>query len=64
MNEPMSRETQGVEQVVGKGQESPLPLLRVYLFGEFELAWQVPSDVGEAVWESRTSARALFKLLL
>src|SRR5947209_6180314 len=60
----MSRETQGVEQAVGKGQESPLPLLRVSLFGEFELAWQVPSGMGEAAWESRTSARALFKLLL
>src|SRR5438132_5761880 len=60
----MSRETQGVEQAVGKGQESPLPLLRVYLFGECELAWQVPSGMGEAAWDSRTSARALFKLLL
>src|SRR6266487_231106 len=60
----MSRETESVEQAVGKGQEAPLPLLRVYLFGEFQLAWQVPSDMEEAAWDSRTSARALFKLLL
>ena len=64
MNEPMSRETESVEQAVGKGQAASLPLLRVSLFGEFELAWQVPSGMGEAAWESRTSARALFKLLL
>ncbi|MFL5624861.1 MAG: BTAD domain-containing putative transcriptional regulator [Ktedonobacteraceae bacterium] len=45
-------------------QEASTPLLRVYLFGEFQLIWQVPSCMEEAVWDSRTSARALFKLLL
>src|SRR5438270_10759409 len=60
----MTGEAESVEQAVGKGQEAPLPLLRVYLFGEFQLAWQVLSDMEEAAWDSRTSARALFKLLL
>jgi len=60
----MTGEAESVEQAVGKGQEAPLPLLRVYLFGEFQLAWQVPSGMVEAAWDSRTSARALFKLLL
>ena len=64
MNEPMTGEAESVEQALGKGQEAPLPLLRVYLFGEFQLAWQVLSDMEEAAWDSRTSARTLFKLLL
>src|SRR5690242_7343632 len=50
--------------IIGKMQEKPAPLLRVYTFGPFELAWQaLPQTVG-AIWESRTSARSLFKLLL
>src|SRR6266478_7475953 len=40
------------------------PLLRVYTFGDFRLAWQVPPLTTEDVWKSRTSARTLFKLLL
>src|SRR5712691_2036053 len=60
----MTGETESLEQAVGKEQEAPPPLLRVYLFGEFQLAWQVPSGMEEAAWDGRTSARALFKLLL
>jgi DNA-binding SARP family transcriptional activator len=45
-------------------QEGPVPLLRVYTFGAFELAWHAVPETAEAVWESRTSARSLFKLLL
>lgn len=45
-------------------QEGPTPLLRVYTFGAFELVWHAAPCTAEAVWESRTSARALFKLLL
>src|SRR6266487_2575673 len=40
------------------------PLLRVYTFGAFHLAWQVPSCTTEDLWKNRTSARTLFKLLL
>ena len=45
-------------------QEASIPLLRVSTFGTFGLAWQVAPLTAEAVWESRTSARTLFKLLL
>ncbi len=45
-------------------QEASIPLLRVSTFGTFRLAWQVAPLTAEAVWESRTSARTLFKLLL
>ena len=57
MNEPMTGEAESVEQAVGKGQEAPLPLLRVYLFGEFQLAWQVPSGMVEAAWDIRRKRR-------
>jgi DNA-binding SARP family transcriptional activator len=45
-------------------QEASIPLLRVSTFGTFRLAWQVAPLTEEAAWESRTSARTLFKLLL
>src|SRR5260221_1491059 len=45
-------------------QASSTPLLRVYTFGTFQLAWQVAPLTEAAAWDSRTSARALFKLLL
>ena len=45
-------------------QEGPTPLLRVYTFGAFEMVWHAAPCTAEAVWDSRTSARALFKLLL
>ena len=45
-------------------QEGPTPLLRVYTFGAFELVWHATPCTAETVWDSRTSARALFKLLL
>ena len=45
-------------------QEELTPLLRVYTFGAFELVWQVAPLTEAPLWESRTSARALFKLLL
>ncbi|HZU70138.1 MAG TPA: BTAD domain-containing putative transcriptional regulator [Ktedonobacteraceae bacterium] len=44
--------------------EGPKPLLRVYTFGAFELVWHATPSTAEALWESRTSARTLFKLLL
>src|SRR6185312_7023879 len=45
-------------------QEAQAPLLRVYLFGEFQFTWQVPPALQESLWDSRTSARALLKLLV
>jgi DNA-binding SARP family transcriptional activator len=45
-------------------QGEPAPLLRVYTFGTFELVWHAAPCTAETVWESRTSARTLFKLLL
>ena len=44
--------------------EEQRPLLHVYLFGSFQLHWHVPSLTSESAWDSRTSARSLFKLLL
>lgn len=41
-----------------------MPLLRVYTFGAFELAWNAAPWTSATLWDSRTSARALFKLLL
>ncbi|WP_201375431.1 BTAD domain-containing putative transcriptional regulator [Ktedonobacter robiniae] len=43
--------------------EEENPLLRVFLFGPFRVEWLTPSQDSHA-WESRTSARSLFKLLL
>ncbi|GHO77190.1 hypothetical protein KSD_49610 [Ktedonobacter sp. SOSP1-85] len=43
--------------------EESSPLLRVFLLGPFRAEWLTPSQDPHA-WESRTSARSLFKLLL
>jgi DNA-binding SARP family transcriptional activator len=40
------------------------PYLRVSLIGDFRVTWQVPSAGEKDAWQSRTSARSLFKLLL
>ena len=41
-----------------------LPRARVSLFGEFQLVWRIPPLTTEALWDGRTSARTLLKLLL
>jgi len=51
-------------ETANAGQEAQQPLLRVFLFGEFRLVWQVTPFTQDALWNSRTSARTLFKLLL
>src|SRR5437588_11012876 len=61
MREPLANRVEGT---TCSEQESQFPLLRVYTFGEFTLKWQVPSAGDEDAWNSRTSARALFLLLL
>jgi DNA-binding SARP family transcriptional activator len=40
------------------------PLLRVFLLGTFRLEWLVASSGQEDAWKHRTSARALFLLLV
>ncbi len=52
------------ERFPGIQQEGQTPLVCVSLCGEFQFVWQVPSATKEALWESRTSARVLLKLLL
>src|SRR5579863_10015477 len=52
------------QRILGIGEEEQTPILKVHLFGTFQLCWQVPSCTQENVWDSRTSARSLFKLLL
>ena len=61
MREPLADRVEGTTCSM---QEPQSPLLRVYTFGEFTLKWQVPSAGDEDAWNSRTSARALFLLLL
>src|SRR6266566_4724711 len=61
MREPLADRVEGT---TCSEQEPQSPLLRVYTFGEFTLKWQVPSAGDEDAWNSRTSARALFLLLL
>ncbi|GHO59246.1 AfsR/SARP family transcriptional regulator [Ktedonobacter robiniae] len=39
------------------------PIVHVFLFGSFEVEWLTPS-IAPLAWNSRTSARSLFKLLL
>lgn len=53
-----------MENTLKSVQGTQTPLLRVNLFGEFQIAWQVQPFTQEAAWDRRTSARALFKLLL
>ncbi len=63
MNEPFSA-SEHMENTLKSVQEAQTPLLRVNLFGEFQIVWQVQPFTQEAAWDRRTSARALFKLLL
>src|SRR5437879_171094 len=60
----MTREMKSTEGAARDMQASSSPLLRVYTFGPFQLTWQVAPLTEVAAWDSRTSARALFKLLL
>jgi DNA-binding SARP family transcriptional activator len=64
VNKPMAGNAESLEGASRIVQKAQTPLLQVYLFGEFQLAWQVPSFIEEKAWNSRTSARVLFKLLL
>ncbi len=64
MNEPLSGKTERPQAASRRVPETQTPLLRVYLLGQFELVWPVPTLSHQAAWDSRTSARALFKLLL
>jgi DNA-binding SARP family transcriptional activator len=57
----MEKETM---ETANPGQEAQQPLLRVFLLGEFRLVWQATPFTQDALWNSRTSARTLFKLLL
>ena len=54
----------GRERFPGIQQEGQTPLVCVSLCGEFQFVWQVPSATEEVLWDSRTSARVLLKLLL
>ncbi len=63
MNRPVISQTSSTLDV-SRSLDAQAPLLRVYTFGAFQLAWQAPPFTTEDVWKSRTSARTLFKLLL
>ncbi len=63
MNRPVISQTSSVVEV-SRRVDAQAPLLSVYTFGAFHLAWQVSPFTTEDVWKSRTSARTLFKLLL
>lgn len=63
MNRPVISQTSSLVDVP-RSLDAQAPLLRVYTFGAFHLAWQVPPLTTEEVWKSRTSARTLFKLSL
>ncbi len=52
------------EQSAEREQVTSGPLLRVSLFGPLHLEWLVPSASDEDAWHRRTSARALFCLLV
>src|SRR5690348_4697291 len=60
----MEKESMETTETANTGQEAQQPLLRVFLFGEFRLVWLVTPFTRETLWNSRTSARTLFKLLL
>src|SRR2546429_9948596 len=64
VSESMPGEKKKTEGASRAMQEGLTPLLRVYTFGKFEMVWHAAPYTAEAVWDSRTSARALFKLLL
>ncbi len=63
MNRPIISQTSSAVEV-SRSLDAQAPLLRVYTFGAFRLAWQVPPFTTEDMWKSRTSARTLFKVLL
>lgn len=63
VNRPVSSQTSSKVDL-SRSLDAQAPLLRVYTFGAFHLDWQVPPLSTEELWKSRTSARALFKLLL
>ena len=63
-NKPAPNDTTSTEPLVESEQERQTPLVRVSLLGEFHLVWQVSPATNEALWNSRTSARVLLKLLL
>src|SRR5579872_1436990 len=54
----------GRERFPAIQQERQTLLVCVSLCGEFQFVWQVPPATEEALWDSRTSARVLLKLLL
>src|SRR5437660_729399 len=60
----MTGEVQSMEGELRGRQENSQPLLSVYTFGTFRLVWHVAAFSQESAWDSRTSARALFKILL
>src|SRR5258708_36361347 len=60
----MIREMKSTKGAARDMQASSTPLLRVYTFGTFQLAWHEAPLTEAAAWDSRTSARVLFKLLL
>lgn len=64
VRETMTGEPEKRGSAVKERQEALVSYLRVYTFGTFQLAWQVPPSTDEAAWDSRTSARTLCKLLL
>ena len=51
-------------QEIEESDHAQQPRVRVHLFGAFQFAWQLPTDTQNVLWESRTYARAVFKLLL
>jgi len=63
VNRPVISQTSNAVEV-SKSLDAQASLLRVYTFGAFRLAWQVPPCTTEDLWKSRTSARTLFKLLV
>ncbi len=62
-NRPVSSQTSNKMDLT-RSVDVQVPLLRAYAFGTFQLEWQVRPLTTEELWKSRTSARALFKLLL
>jgi DNA-binding SARP family transcriptional activator len=62
-NRPVSSQTSSKADM-SQSVDIQAPLLRVYTFGAFHLDWQVPPFTTADLWKSRTSARALLKLLL
>src|SRR5438105_812450 len=64
VNEASSAMPKRSEEESGYLHKGQAPLLRVYLLGAFRLAWPSPHATQETLWESRTSARSLLKLLL